>query len=381
MAAPEHDHLVEACTFLIDRGFTGLVWLDTDLVVRERAGKLVDFVAADRPIGEATAALFGFDDDIRELARNPRHRFELANVKIVGDNADSPRLNFYLHWLETSERYLVIVVRNTAQAELEAELDNQSRRRSLAEAKSIEQAKALAAANAQLTRVNRELDEFTSIISHDLKSPMRNVRYLTEDIEAALERGDREDVGRLLADLKQQARRMSHMLTDLLTYAKISPNSEEALVETDTRALAEAIIASLPRPRGFVVELAGTWPVMRTVAAALDLVVRNLLDNAIKHHDRPDGRVTLTASGARAGLEIEVADDGPGIPPRYHNAIFQPFRKLEQDGRGDGRSNGMGLSLVRKTVETNGATLQLESAPAVRRGTTFRLRWPGEIVA
>lgn len=378
---PDSGSLVEASSFLIERGFCGLVWLDRDLVVRERAGGLVDFIPLDQPVGMAILPLHGCEDDIRALRHNPRHRVELANIKIVGERSESPRINLYLHWLDTSARYLIIVVRTTSQSEIEAELENQSRRRALAEAKTLEQAKALERTNAELTRANRELDEFANIIAHDLKSPMRALRYLAEDIERAMEQRDTSAATSRLADLKQQARRMSRMLTDLLTYARIGPTNEEAISETDTRALAEAIIASLPRPRGLTIELVGNWPLLLTVEPALDLVLRNLLDNAIKHHDRPDGRVTLLATPVRNGLDVSISDDGPGIDPKYHGAIFQPFRKLDlKPAASDAHSSGIGLSLVRKTVERNAATLILESSPALRRGTTFRLHWPGRIV-
>lgn len=380
-AAHDSNTLVEASSFLIDRGFCGLVWLDEDLVVRERAGSLVDFVTLDQPVGLAFLPLFGCEDDISALRNNPRHRFELANVKIIGATQESPRLSLYVHWLDTSQRFLIIVVRATTQSGIEAELENQSRRRALAEAKTIEQAKALERANAELTRVNRELDEFANIISHDLKSPMRGLRYLAEDIEQALERADTSAATALLADLKQQARRMSRMLTDLLAYARIGPNGEEATGDTDTQALVETIIASLPRPRGFAIEISGQWPLLRTVSAALDVVLRNLIDNAIKHHDRPDGRLVLSARTIKNGIEVSIGDDGPGIDPKYHEAIFQPFRKLDMKPAPDERSSGIGLSFVRKTVETNGATLTLESQPCERRGTTFRLQWPGELLA
>ena len=380
-ASHDSHTLVEASSFLIDRGFCALIWLDEELVVRERASSLVEFVSLDQPVGSALLPLFGCEDDINALRGNPRHRFELANVKIIGAKQESPRLSLYVHWLETSRRFLVIVVRATMQSGIEAELENQSRRRALAEAKSIEQAKALERANAELTRANRELDEFANIISHDLKSPMRGLRYLAEDIEQALERSDTKAATALLADLKQQARRMSRMLTDLLAYARIGPDSEETTADTDTHALVETIIASLPRPRGFTIELAGQWPLMRTVSAALDVVLRNLIDNAIKHHDRADGRLVLSARTMKQGFEVSISDDGPGIEPKYHEAIFHPFRTLDLKPGSEERSSGIGLSFVRKTVETNGATLTLESAPLERRGTTFRLEWPGELLA
>ena len=115
-------------------------------------------------------------------------------------------------------------------------------------------------------------------------------------------------------------------------------------------------------------------------------MLRNLVDNAIKHHDRGDGLVVIEGKPLRAGVEIAIVDDGPGIAKRYHTAIFQPFLKLDQELTGTRApiaatsGSGIGLSLVRKTADIAGATLTLDSDPEQCRGTTFRLRWPGRIV-
>jgi signal transduction histidine kinase len=376
--APDAASLVEASVFFIERGFCGLVWLDKELVVADRAGALVDFVDIGKPVGRAILPLHGCEADAHALRAGTRNRLEISNVRIMTHDEDGIRLNFYVHWLATSGRFLVIVMRTTTQTELEAELERESRRRQLAEARSVEQAK-------ELAKINAELQEFASIISHDLKSPMRAMRYYAEDIEQALVQDDRHSAAGLLEDLKQQARRMSRMLSDLLTYARIG-HTAEAKTEVDTRALVDAIVASLPKPQGFVVEIRGSWPVIETIEPSLDLVMRNLLDNAIKHHDRSDGAVVVEARTLRASIEISISDDGPGIPKRHHKAIFQPFLKLDQETSAPEppvaatSGSGIGLSLVRKTAETAGATLTLDSDPDLRRGTTFRLRWPGRIM-
>ncbi len=372
--------LDEALAALVGSGFCGLVWLDGTLTVVDCVGDLVGFVKRGLSVGEALIPLFGSEDDIRALTSDPRRRFDLSNVRIMGATADSPRLNFSAQWLPRQSLYLVFVMLATGQAEIEAELQNQSRRRALAEAKAIEQSRALERANAELMRANSQLDEYANIIAHDLKSPMRAVRYVADDIARALADKDSDAARARLADLQQQARRMSHMLSDLLLYARIGPNDEEAFSDVDTRALVEAIVASLPRPRGFRIELVGQWPLMHTIEPALDLVLRNLIDNAIKHHDLDDGCVTVQGRLVEGGLEIMVADDGPGIDPRYHEAIFKPFRRLDMQPRDETRSSGIGLSLVKKTVESNGAALELISSPAERRGTSFLLRWKGTLL-
>jgi signal transduction histidine kinase len=137
------------------------------------------------------------------------------------------------------------------------------------------------------------------------------------------------------------------------------------------------------------VSVEGDWPVVATVPHALDLVLRNLIENAIKHHDRTDGQVIVSATSAGPRtLVVTVRDDGPGIPVAFHDAAFQPFRRLaEGDESGvdhdavaaigrHSEGSGIGLALVRKTAEATGATVTLDSDPSRRRGTTFTLHWP-----
>lgn len=398
-----------ASRFLIDRGLYGLVWLDTGLIVREHTGSLVESVRIGQPIGQSVLALFGLEEDMHAVRTGGRKALEISNVAVVSHGEVSPRLNFYLHWMEAVDRFLLIVARTTTQAELEAELENQSRRRVLAEAQIVEQAKEIARANAELTRANRELSEFAYVISHDLNAPLRALRYHAEDIINALDRGDAPAATAFAGGIDRQTRRMSRMLSDLLAYARIG-RADEAMDETDTRSLVEAVVGSLPRPAAFRVAIEGDWPLAVTVSAALDLVLRNLIDNAIKHHDRSDGTVTVTAAatGPRT-LTITVRDDGPGIPTEFQSAAFQPFRRLADDesengdegiGTGDepggaespvrsasptrGRAtegSGIGLALVRKSAESVGATLRLDSDPSRRRGAEFIVDWPISPVA
>ncbi len=374
--------LTEATEYLIARGQVGIVWIDESLIIRECWGALIDFVKVGVPIGLAFLPLYGLEDEIKRLRERTLAELELKNVAMIDPNGEGPRLNCQVNWVEASQRYLLIVERLTLQAEFEAELENQSRRRALAEAKALEQAKELAAANAELSRANRELSEFAAIISHDLKSPMRALRYYAEDIETALAADDIVDARDHIDALKNQTKRMAQMLTDLLAYARIG-RVEEAVMAIDTRQLVEAIVVSLPRPSEFRIEIIGRWPVLKTVVPALDLVLRNLIDNALKHHDRRDGHVTIAAAPMENGATFTISDDGPGIPLRYHGVVFQPFCKLGEAAAEEAEisanpGSGMGLSLVRKTVETVGATIELESAPAAGRGSCFRLTWPGE---
>ncbi len=375
------DPLTEAASYLIDRGFYGLVWLDPKLNVIERRGRLVDFVAEGMPVGLAILQLYGLDAQFEAVRTGQLPRIELTNIALI-ENADGParRFNFYVHWMAEKSCFLLIMARATNHSQLEAELESQSRRAALAEAEVVEKALEIKKTNDELTRANRELSEFAYVISHDLKSPMRAMRYQVEDMEGALQRADAGTMKALVDEMKRQERRMSGMLTDLLAYARIG-REEEAISPTDLGELIETIVTSLPRPAQFRIMIGGHWPVMEVAAPALDLVLRNLLDNAIKHHDRSDGRVEVTACSDKGGIEVTVSDDGPGIPRSFHSAVFQPFRKVPVEARPDGDGSGIGLALVRKAAEAAGAQMTLDSDPDRGRGTTFRLYWPGNVVA
>ena len=174
-----------------------------------------------------------------------------------------------------------------------------------------------------------------------------------------------------LDEIGQRSRRMSDMMSSLLDYASVGRKSEIAELVA-TRAGAEAVTRSLKPPANFEISITGTWPRIHTVGAALDLVLRNLVQNAIMHHDRENGAVVIDAREERNKLLIRVSDDGPGIDPAHHKTILLPFRKLSNKAG----STGMGLAFVNRTVETMGGELSIKSDPAHARGTTFCLIWP-----
>lgn len=374
------ESVAAAADYLVGGGFYGAVWLCPGLIVVAREGALVADVMPGVHVADALPQLTGLDEQIQALRSDPLNSLELGNVALIGPEGSGRRLNFYVHWHAGRQQFLVIVARTTNQEALEAELETQSRRTALAEKAFVEQAKEIERTNVELRRANRELTEFAYVISHDLRAPMRGLRYQIEDLETALGSDLGGGAKALVADIKAQTRRMSRMLGDLLLYARLG-RVEEAIEPVDTRAMIEAIAASLPRPKGLVVRIAGDWPRIEAAAAALDLALRNLLDNAIKHHDRAEGLIEIGARQLPGAVELTLADDGPGIPPRFHEVVFHPFRKLAGEDDGQTEGSGIGLSLVRKTVESNGAGLELFSDPDIRRGTTFRLTWPCRIVA
>lgn len=366
MKDAQRDELAATGAFLAERGIFGLVWLNEGLTVTARYGRLVDFIPIAGSITEALLPLYGMEEQIEAIRVRPPSVLEVPGVAIRAPGAPPHRLNITVLWSASQGCFLVLVARASQVSDVEIHLSQQMRARLMAETDATALAK-------QLARANRDLEEFASIISHDLKAPMRAMRYLTEDAEAALAAGDASAAREKLARVREQSQRLSAMLTALFDYSRAG-YKQDVVAPVDLGALVAAIVRSMPPRRGLVIEIAPGWPRIETLSAPLDLVVRNLIDNAIKHHDREDVYISVGCREDAETVEIAVQDDGPGVEPRHHAAILLPFRRLSPTD--DPASSGMGLALVKRTIEAVGGRLEIESDPALRRGATFRVLWP-----
>lgn len=223
----------------------------------------------------------------------------------------------------------------------------------------------------QLEKSNEELDEFAYVASHDLRSPLQAVKSLANWIRDDNAETLSEESVRHIELMHQRIQRMERLLDDLLQYSRVG-RTEQAISEVDVTEMLDSIIDSLPRPEAIQVQVDPDMPVIRTLTAPLDLTFRNLIQNAIKHHDREDGNIVVSYRDQGDFVQFSVQDDGPGISPEFHQRIFRMFETLRP--RDDVEGSGMGLSLVQKTVETIGGSISLESQPG--QGSTFSFTWP-----
>jgi signal transduction histidine kinase/CheY-like chemotaxis protein len=264
------------------------------------------------------------------------------------------------------------------QAELLTRLDRELTQRSLAEANLREQTiiqrqwlQELTKTTALLKQRNQELDSFVSIASHDLRAPLRAIRnlatWLAEDLTDTIDPDSQQQFGILTARVSQ----MEVLLEDLLQYAQLG-RTKQRLTPVPISELIEDVVRGVEIPPRFSIEFAANLPTITTNVTALEQVLTNLIGNAVKHHDRPDGRVEIRVSSPGDVYRFEVIDDGPGIPPEYHQIMFEIFRTFSKVPTPD--STGIGLAIVKKIIELQGGTISLESA--VGHGTTFGFTWP-----
>lgn len=223
----------------------------------------------------------------------------------------------------------------------------------------------------ELERSNRELDDFAYVASHDLKAPLRDVDNLSvwimQDAAAHLPEPSR----RHLQMLRERIARMERLLDDLLAYSRAGRSEQEPEVFSVREAIDEAIDLAGPTD-AFEVVVEGDAPQISAPRVPFAQVMRNLVANAIKHHDRGRGRIVVTVGDSDGRIEVAVADDGPGIPAHLHGRVFRMFQTLRP--RDEVEGSGVGLAVVKKLVEQHGGAVAFDAREG--RGATVRFTWP-----
>ena len=227
---------------------------------------------------------------------------------------------------------------------------------------------------ADLKQANTDLQEFSYVASHDLRSPLRSIADLVEWIGQDLGDGKLEDVQRNLARITPRIQRMESLIDDLLRYARAGKT------ETDYRAVSlpdvvTEILELQPVPERFTLDTSALDArCFQAVRTPLSTVLRNLLGNAVKHHDRDTGSIRVAAQPDGNHMLITVTDDGPGVPPQASRRIFQLFQTLSSSRRSE--TSGIGLALCKRMTETHGGHIDVVSPVALGRGAQFRVWWP-----
>lgn len=224
------------------------------------------------------------------------------------------------------------------------------------------------ALNHLLGRLEEALDSerrFTAHAAHELRTPLAALKTQAQVALRMPEGAERE---RAVRQLVNGVDRASHLVEQLLTLARLDPETAGGMrTGVDLRAVVGEVVsemAPLALERRIDLGIEGGEPArIEGVPAALAILVRNLVDNAVRYS--PDGaRVDIDIAGAADGrLQLTVTDQGPGIAPAERERVLDRFYRIAGT-RGQG--SGLGLSIVRRIVELHRARLELEDGPGGR---------------
>ncbi|MBK5963642.1 histidine kinase [Thiocystis minor] len=232
------------------------------------------------------------------------------------------------------------------------------------------------ARTAELAAINKELETFTYSVSHDLKAPLRGIdgysRLLLEDHGQQL-----NEEGRLFLDnVRRCVDQMSQLIEDLLAYSRMERRGVHD-VTLDLASVAKRILAER---RDDIQALGGSVTVdlaesltARADPDGLSMVLRNLLDNALKFsRSGAPPCIAIEGTTSEYGIILAIRDQGIGFDLQFHDRIFEIFQRLQRAEEYPG--TGVGLAIVRKAMERMGGRVWAESAPG--QGATFFLELP-----
>jgi PAS domain S-box-containing protein len=274
---------------------------------------------------------------------------------IVGSDGHTKRAAFIV---DTSERVRAArALTEMQEAALKAEREN---------------AAVLARINRELARSNAELEQFASVASHDLRSPLNTIGSFAQLLSMRYAGKLDQDADEFLTFIVDAVKRMQQLIDDLLAFARVGaqesppePVDCAALARHLTNLLSTTIVES-----GAVISYSDL-PTVPGQASQLSQVFQNLIANAIKFHGEAPLQVTISA--LRQGNEwlFSVQDNGIGIDPAYVERVFVLFQRLHT--REEYPGTGIGLAVCKKIIERHGGRIWLESRPGHGTRVLFTL--------
>ncbi|MEN9565132.1 MAG: hypothetical protein RLZZ69_328 [Cyanobacteriota bacterium] len=310
------------------------------------------------------------------LSSDPSDKSSRLWGLLIAHQCNNPR-----HWksdeIELLDKLSVQLAIAIQQAELLDNLQRELEIRKQAENSLKEKAIELEWSNRELLKItsllknrNRELDHFAYVTSHDLKAPLRAISnlatWLSEDLEGQIPAENQQQ----LELMQSRVKRMDGLIQGLLEYSRVGRQNIPVTVVNLSELINEAIDFLSPPPE-FKIEVPPNLPTLTTQALSLQQVFTNLISNAIKYHPQQQGKITILVEEQEQFYQFGVQDDGLGIDPQYHDRIFTIFQTLQ--ARDSIESTGIGLSIVKKIVESQGGKIWVESQ--LGEGATFYFTW------
>jgi len=229
-----------------------------------------------------------------------------------------------------------------------------------------------------LARSNAELEDFTHVVSHDLKEPLRGIEafsgFLAEDYADKL-----DDRGRKhLLVLQDSAVRMRDLIDDLLQLSRIGRVKPQYLPVSISALLAEVLDAMgfLLNDRNVDLRVQTDLPTLVCDPVRIRQVFENLISNAVKYNQSQAPVIEIACAQDSENYTFSVHDNGPGIDPKYHEKIFRIFQRLVLHEEYEG--TGVGLTICKKIVEGHGGRIWVDS-DGEGAGSTFSFSIPKSI--
>lgn len=218
-----------------------------------------------------------------------------------------------------------------------------------------------------LAKSNKELEDYASIASHDLKSPLRSIHSLISWIKEDNEKELGENTSKYLSLIEGKVEKMDHLIEGILTYTKVD-KIDTIFEEVDLNEVIENIINIIYIPDHISVEIKTKLPMLYSDRYKAQQLFQNLISNAVNYCDKEKGIITVSCYEEQNYSIFSIRDNGAGIAKENLEKIFKIFHSLESNNK----STGLGLSIVKKIVDNLEGEIWVESEVGI--GTSFYIK-------
>ncbi len=218
----------------------------------------------------------------------------------------------------------------------------------------------------EVEEVNKELENFAYIVSHDLKAPLRAITSLSQWIQEDYKEKLDETGQEYLQLLVGRVGRMHHFIEGILEYSRIGRQSLKK-ENIDFNVLVKSVIETLDSPAHIKIKIKNKLPTFSGERLRMEQLFQNLISNAIKYNDKKRGIIEISYTYSPTHHCFAIKDNGTGIEEKYFEKIFQIFQTLQP--RDQFESTGIGLTIVKRIIELNEGNIRLEST--LGKGTTI----------
>ena len=234
---------------------------------------------------------------------------------------------------------------------------------------------ALQHANEELQQKRDEMEEFLSIVAHDLKHPIVSIQGLLtimkKDAGDRLTEDDHQNLDLSLGECTRMKERLGR-LNELRRINRVEVRMETVSLRDFIQRSVDAFRTRIAEQQ-VAVEIQAPEAEVSLARSLVDEALSNVIDNALSYGCEPDsGRIHIAAALGDHTCTLTIRDEGPGIDPKHHERVFEPFRRLPTPRNTPG--SGMGLAAARRLIQRAGGQIRLQSK--VGQGTTFILEIP-----
>lgn len=217
----------------------------------------------------------------------------------------------------------------------------------------------------------RNRQEFTANVSHELKTPLQSIIGSAELLENGLVK--EEDKGKFIGNIKTEAMRLVSLINDIIRLSQLDEDSESLTTDVNLYDVAREVVEELTPSavkRNIELSIQGDECMVNGVYRYLYEIIYNLCDNAIRYN-KDGGRVDITLGKEDENTVIVVSDTGIGIPVEHQSRIFERFYRVDKSHSKETGGTGLGLSIVKHAVAYHNGSIRLDSREG--KGTKIKI--------